>query len=89
MLLAGVRSRGANGYWRVKRDFLAGSRKPDRLLLAICQARLGENEQALTNLEQALQEHEPDLIYLKSEPAFDSLHDHPRFKALLEVMHLS
>jgi hypothetical protein len=39
-------------------------------------------------LERAFQVHEPELIYMKREPAFDPFAGDPRFKALIEAMQL-
>ena len=47
---------------------------------------LGDRERALTALEQAYQEHDPYMIYLKVSPALESLQSEPRFQALLRGM---
>jgi TolB-like protein/DNA-binding winged helix-turn-helix (wHTH) protein/Flp pilus assembly protein TadD len=44
---------------------------------------LDDREQALAELDQALQEHSADLVFLASAPEFDSLHNDPRFKAMI------
>jgi TolB-like protein/DNA-binding winged helix-turn-helix (wHTH) protein/Tfp pilus assembly protein PilF len=51
--------------------------------IAILHARLGEKEAAFRWLERSFESHTRDLIYLKVEPAYDSLRDDPRFDALL------
>jgi tetratricopeptide (TPR) repeat protein len=52
-------------------------------------AELDRRNEALTALEQALQEHESNLpTYLLGNAVFDSLHDDPRFQALLRRMNL-
>jgi hypothetical protein len=56
--------------------------------LAICHARLGEQDKALARLEQAFWNRQPDVVHIKQEPAFDLLHRHPRFSALAEAMRL-
>lgn len=43
---------------------------------------LGDKEQALAMLTQAVREHSADLVFLASAPEFDALHEDPRFKAL-------
>jgi len=44
---------------------------------------LGEKDRALTYLEQAYEEQDPALFYLKASPLLDSLRSEPRFQALL------
>lgn len=51
--------------------------------LAILHARLGEKDEAFRWLERSFDSHTRDLIYLKVEPAYDSLRVDPRFDALL------
>jgi TolB-like protein/DNA-binding winged helix-turn-helix (wHTH) protein/Tfp pilus assembly protein PilF len=43
---------------------------------------LGDKEQALAMLEQAVRERSADLMFLADAPEFDVLHDDPRFKAM-------
>lgn len=87
-LQAALRAEGPRGYWRVKRTFLAQQMEPDNYRLAISHARLGEADQAMVRLEQAFQKREPDLINLKSEPAFDWMQENVRFRALTKAMRL-
>jgi serine/threonine protein kinase/tetratricopeptide (TPR) repeat protein len=54
--------------------------------LATIYTGLGERERALTALEQAYQEHDPYMIYLKVDPTLDSLQSEPRFQAVLRGM---
>jgi eukaryotic-like serine/threonine-protein kinase len=56
--------------------------------LATIYTGLGERERALTALEHAYQEHDPYMIYLKVDPALESLQSEPRFQALLRGMNL-
>ena len=49
---------------------------------------LGEDEQALALLEKALAVRDPNLPNETSEPTFDRLRDHPRFRALRAAMRL-
>ena len=44
---------------------------------------LGEKDRALTYLEQAYEEQDPALFYLKVSPLLDPLRSEPRFQALL------
>jgi tetratricopeptide (TPR) repeat protein len=54
--------------------------------LATIYTELGERERALTALEQAYQEHDPYIIYLKVDPTLDSLQSELRFQAVLRGM---
>jgi serine/threonine-protein kinase len=54
--------------------------------LATIHTGLGDRERALTALEQAYQEHDPYMIYLKVSPPLESLQSEPRFQALLRGM---
>ena len=84
---------GEEGYWR-KRIALIQEQEAlpenERLLsdslgasfLAGCYARLGEKEKALDKLEEHFDE--PQVWHqIKFLPAYDSLHNEPRFKALV------
>jgi len=44
---------------------------------------LGDKQQALAMLEQAVRERSADLMFLAGAPEFDALHDEPRFKAII------
>jgi tetratricopeptide (TPR) repeat protein len=44
---------------------------------------LGDKEQALVMLEQAVRERSADLMFLAGAPEFDIFHDDPRFKAIV------
>src|SRR5947208_3897277 len=50
---------------------------------------LGEKDRALTYLEQAYEEQDPGLFYLKASPLLDSLRSEPRFQALLRRVNLT
>ena len=54
--------------------------------LATIYIGLGERERALSALEQAYQEHDPYMIYVKVAPTLESLQSEPRFQALLRGM---
>jgi serine/threonine-protein kinase len=51
--------------------------------LAILHAKLGDKDAALRWLERSFDSHTRDLVFLKVEPAYDSLRDDPRFTDLL------
>ncbi len=58
-------------------------------LIAYIFAGLGDREHALAALDQAYQEHDQYLMYLKVDPKFDQLHSEPRFQTLLRDIGLS
>lgn len=51
--------------------------------LARLYARLGKKDEALKWLEKSYADHDGAMIFLKSEPVFDSLRSDPRFQSLL------
>lgn len=87
-LRAVLRADGVRGYWRARLAFLSQQKTPENYLLAVFHARLGESDQALERLELAFERHEPDLIYIKREPAFDWMAGNPRFRALTDALKL-
>ncbi|MGA9797429.1 MAG: tetratricopeptide repeat protein, partial [Terriglobales bacterium] len=58
-------------------------------LLAVVYLGLGDRERTLSALEQAYQEHDPAIIYLKVAPDFDQFHSDPRFQKLVRGLGLS
>jgi hypothetical protein len=46
-------------------------------------ARLADKQQTLAWLEQALNDRDTQLTYMKVEPAFDEIRSNPRFQQLL------
>jgi tetratricopeptide (TPR) repeat protein len=52
--------------------------------IAVIHSALNEKESAMEWLEIAYADHEMEIPWLKSEPQFFSLHDHPKFQALLD-----
>jgi tetratricopeptide (TPR) repeat protein len=76
---------------------LAGHRMAARAVLeklsmpyarAVVELGLGETERALDGLDQASRERYPHVVYVAVEPMFDPLRPHPRFRQLLDRMHL-
>ena len=68
---------------------LHGFLVPNPWDLAVEEASMGDYDLALRNLEQAFVEHNPDLLSGKWDPAFDPLHNNPRFIAIFQRMGLS
>jgi hypothetical protein len=56
--------------------------------LARIHAALGENDQAFAWLDKAYEERDVWLIWLTTEPMWDSLRSDPRFSALLRRLRL-
>ena len=54
--------------------------------MALVSVGLGEPEQAISWLQKAAEEREGVLPFLNTFPAFDPLHSHPRFQALVRSM---
>jgi len=57
-------------------------------LLAQVHLALGDPAPALERLEEAAALRTADLVWLRVHPIYDSVRGHPRFRALLEMMHL-
>ena len=77
---------GMPGFWRKLIALFEERNNEARVTarrLASMHARLGENDQALEQLEKAYQERELMLVEINVEPAFDTLRSEPRFTRLL------
>jgi TolB-like protein/tRNA A-37 threonylcarbamoyl transferase component Bud32/Tfp pilus assembly protein PilF len=78
---------GEAGYWR---EALAQARarghpaETGAVSLAFFHVRLGDRARALDYLEQALEQHSSDMIFLKVEPCFEPLRGEPRYQALID-----
>jgi Flp pilus assembly protein TadD len=55
---------------------------------AVIHVGLGQTNEALTFMEQALAEKDPSVLWLKVEPAYDRLRGDPRFKEMLKKLGL-
>jgi TolB-like protein/DNA-binding winged helix-turn-helix (wHTH) protein len=64
------------------------SGKADPFNLASSHVFLGEKNRALDELENAFAKHSIQMPLLRSEPTFDSLHNEPRFQALIRKLAL-
>jgi two-component SAPR family response regulator len=51
-------------------------------------AILGNQEKALSFLEESLRKHAPEIAFIQSDPEFDFLHSEPRFRAIIKGMGL-
>jgi hypothetical protein len=63
-------------------------RLSSRAQIASVQTALGEKEAALASLEEALDTRDYAVVWLKTNPTFDSLRSEPRFQALLRRLNL-
>ncbi len=52
--------------------------------LATIYTGLGDKTRAVNLLQQALQEHDSDLMYMRGSPDFDTLHGDPRFERMIQ-----
>jgi TolB-like protein/Tfp pilus assembly protein PilF len=83
-----------SGYAGVLQSSLEGLKQVSRQRyvspynVAQIHARLQENDQTLAWLEQAFNERDSQLTYLKVEPAFDQIRSDPRFQQLLQRLAL-
>jgi TolB-like protein/Tfp pilus assembly protein PilF len=65
-------------------------RKPvDPMVIAHAYAGLGDNDQAISWLEKAYEQHSNELTALKVNPSYDSLRSDPRFQDLLRRVGLA
>ena len=56
--------------------------------LARVYAQLGNRDQTLSLLEQALRTHDPMLLFASSDPAYDAFHDDARYRSLMKEIGL-
>jgi len=56
--------------------------------IAYVHTAMGDADQAFENLDRAIQDRDPNLLGLKSNPIFESLRGDPRYHALLKKMQL-
>ena len=86
-LEAQVAAEGDAGYWRWRLTRLEEELSQGKAVSPVEMARaclgLGESEDALRFLEQALEERDRDLITLWSDPAWDPLRTEPAFREIL------
>ncbi|HEX6134803.1 MAG TPA: protein kinase [Longimicrobiales bacterium] len=75
---------------RILRQLSArAANQPAAFHTAVVRLALGEPDEAVALLEQAVEERSSGLlVYLPVEPLFDPLRSHPRFRAVLEKMAL-
>ncbi len=79
--------RGEEGYWSWRLDDLQTRKKEGAAVSSVFLARaylgLHHTEEAIRELEQALEEKDRNLISLWTDPGWDSLRTDPRFREIL------
>jgi tetratricopeptide (TPR) repeat protein len=79
-----------SGYPGVMRSWLEGLQEVSKrgyvsaYTIAQIHARLGEKSHALESLDQAFNQRDSNLTYIKVEPAFDDMRSDPKFQQLLQ-----
>jgi len=58
------------------------------IVFAISCAQLRRKEETLHYLEQAYEEHAPDMVWVQGFPDFDFVHPDPRYRAIIKKMGL-
>jgi len=81
------KSGGYNGF--LKDQLARADNLDDPWFQAEVHVLLGKNDRALSELSRAVAEREPILIYLKVDPAYDSIRSDPRFQELVQRVGLS
>ena len=82
-----LRSDGAEGYWEWRLDALEDRASEEEnvspVYLAAAQAALGDTEEALASLRDAVRDRDRRLVSLRTDPVWDVLRPDPRFVSLL------
>ncbi len=82
-----LRSDGAEGYWEWRLDALedraSEGENVSPVYLAAAQAALGDTEEALASLRDAVRDRDRRLASLRTDPVWDVLRPDPRFVSLL------
>src|ERR1700677_4649217 len=52
---------------------------------ALQYAQLGRRDETLASLEEARQQHAPDLLWVQNDPAYDFLHSDERYRAIIKA----
>lgn len=66
----------------------AATENVSRIDLAESSAVAGHRDEAIHYLQEALDQHDADLVWLKQNPKYDSLHPDPRFQAIVKSLGL-
>jgi hypothetical protein len=55
-----------------------------RLEFAKHEAQLGHREETLVFLEEGYQQHDPELLWIQNDPAYDFLHSDERYRSIIK-----
>lgn len=90
LLAQAVAERGAEGYWEARLQYLDElanhGEKVSQVDYAAAQLALGRVEEALASLEKAHRDHDRKLVTIRTDPVWDSIRTHPRFKGLVSQL---
>jgi|GEM_PF-273186 len=90
-LTQALKTDGNQGYWQKRLEFSRKEYNQDygsAYKIAVSYARLDERDRAFEQLEKSLAAREFDMVWIKSESAFDGLSSEPRFQDLLQRLGL-
>ena len=82
-------AKGLSGYWLQAIEVEKKEGNGTAGALSSYYARLGDRDQALFWLEQAVEQKVPWLVYAKVTPVYDNLRSDPRFDAFLKRLGLA
>ena len=87
-LESAYKSSGYQGFLQkwIEHDSREGSDERRAYGIAWQYVALGQKDEALQWLEKGYAAHAANLLFVKSEPAFDALHSDPRFQSLMRRM---
>ena len=85
-LRVAFRQAGPRGYWA--KSLEAAEKEGDLYSEAVCQACLGNYDEAFRLLDEYCAKHEPSIIYLYFDECWDNVRSVPRFVALLKKIGL-
>jgi TolB-like protein/DNA-binding winged helix-turn-helix (wHTH) protein len=71
---------GQLGYY----ERLSEKQYVSRLEFAKYEAQLGRREETLASLEEGYQQHDPELLWIQNDPAYDFLHNDERFRSIVK-----
>ncbi len=81
--LAGAGAKARAALEQVSADVAAGRRRVGLMQFAFANDALGDREQALQLFARALDQREPDLLWLAVDPRADALRSEPRFQQVV------
>ncbi|MGB9032734.1 MAG: hypothetical protein WCC27_21605 [Acidobacteriaceae bacterium] len=82
---------GARGFvrWQLERRLMQSKTQyVSPVEIASYYAQLGEKDRTLALLEEGLNQHSTDTLWIQFDPAYDFLHKEPRYRALVQKMGL-